>query len=84
MTWKKNPRKIFCQVYVLRGESLAVLSGNNAIHPEKTTTGGLKNLGNPMKRSHAEMATDMWEILGFKRALSIFPEPRHPRAFKQR
>lgn len=44
----------------------------------------VSKFGNPMKRSHAEMATDMWEILGFKRALSIFPEPRHPKAFKQR
>jgi len=61
----------------------AVLSGNNAIHPSDQRL-EVSKFGNPMKRSHAEMATDMWEILGFKRALSIFPEPRHPRAFKQR
>ena len=57
----------------------AVLSGNNAIHPSDQRL-EVSKFGNPMKRSHAEMATDMWEILGFKRALSIFPEPRHPRA----
>lgn len=75
----KNPRKIFCQVYVLHLENHCgfVWEQCNA-HPSDQRL-EVSKFGNPMKRSHAEMATDMWEILGFKRALSIFPEPRHPK-----
>lgn len=46
----------------------AILPGNNAIHPSDQRL-EVPKFGNPMKRSHAEMATDMWEILGFKRDL---------------
>ena len=38
----KNPRKIFCQVYVLLENHCGDVPGNNAIHPSDPETGGLK------------------------------------------